>query len=294
MAVSENLVRIASADRSGHAVLDREERIEALERELRVRGERIDELQSALKARDDFLSVAAHELRNPMHALSMQIALIARTMKMRADPAKFDTELAERIELVHVTLRRYVARTTVLLDVSRSLAGMRRLERVQVDLNEIVCEAIALYRSKAIHHRVDLQVECKAPLIGYWDRVAIEQVVENLLSNAIKFGAGAPVIVRAAPIDPQRVCLSVSDSGVGICAADQQRIFAKFEKAVASSYTHGGFGVGLWLVRSLVEAHGGTIQVESAPGKGAVFTVVLPLDEGGAGTSGADRQEAAR
>jgi signal transduction histidine kinase len=294
MAVSDNLVRTAAEERSGDAVLAREERIEALERELRERGERIDELESALKARDDFLSVAAHEMSNPMHALSMQLALITRMMKTRADRPLVDTELADRLQLVHNTLRRYVVRTTLLLDVSRTVAGMRRLERVPVDLHEVVGEAIALYRAKAIHHRVDLQLECKGSLIGRWDRVAIEQVVENLLSNAIKFGAGAPVIVRAALIDPDRVCLSVSDSGVGICAADQQRIFEKFEKAVASSYTHGGFGVGLWLVRNLVEAHGGSIEVESTPGKGSVFTVVLKLDEPAPYMADADRSGAAR
>lgn len=297
-AVSQNLHRATLAQpRRSAGGAERNRRIEALERELQARDERIDELEQALKARDDFLSVAAHELNNPMHALSMQLALITRKMKARVDRAPFDqtpfeTELAEHIDLVHDTLRRYVARTTLLLDVSRAVAGARRVECVAVDLHEVAREAMALYQSKAAHHHVELRLKCHAPLIGYWDRTAIEQIVENLLSNAIKFGASAPVVVQAHMIDPDRVCLSVSDSGIGISETDQARIFAKFETAVASSYTHGGFGVGLWLVRNLVQAHGGAIEVESVPGKGSIFTVVLPIDARGMGASVGQREKA--
>jgi signal transduction histidine kinase len=108
--------------------------------------------------------------------------------------------------------------------------------------------------------------------------MALEQIVTNLLVNAIKYGDGKPIAV-ALQRQGEWARLEVRDHGVGVSAADRERIFQRFEQAVAVQ-SHGGFGVGLWLVRTLVEAHRGFISVDSAPHRGAVFTVRLPIGSG--------------
>jgi signal transduction histidine kinase len=111
--------------------------------------------------------------------------------------------------------------------------------------------------------------------LGMWDRTRIDSVITNLLSNAAKFGRGLPISICARR-EGDRACLEVSDQGIGIPAHEQARIFRKFERAVPERH-YGGFGLGLWIARQAVEAHGGTIQVASAKDEGSTFTVCLPL-----------------
>jgi len=113
------------------------------------------------------------------------------------------------------------------------------------------------------------------PLRGAWDRVRVEQVVTNLISNAFKFGAGRPVEVSIGT-DAGAARLSVRDHGVGIEPHYHRRIFRRFERAVSPS-NFGGLGLGLWVAKEIVDAHAGTISVESTPGQGATFIVMLPL-----------------
>jgi signal transduction histidine kinase len=112
-------------------------------------------------------------------------------------------------------------------------------------------------------------------LVGSWDRARLEQVVTNLLSNAIKYGAGAPIDVRVWR-DGARARLSVRDRGIGLDAAEASRIFERFERAVSARH-YGGLGLGLYIVSRIVEAHGGSVTVDSRRGEGATFTVDLPL-----------------
>jgi signal transduction histidine kinase len=114
-------------------------------------------------------------------------------------------------------------------------------------------------------------------LQGRWDRDRLDQVITNLISNAIKYGAGKPVWISLEAGSTARI--RVHDDGIGIAAADQQRIFERFERPAASANL-GGVGLGLWIARELVLAHGGSISVESTPGHGSTFTVDLPLPSG--------------
>ncbi len=107
------------------------------------------------------------------------------------------------------------------------------------------------------------------------DRTRLEQIASNLVSNAVKYGRGRPISVRVRA-EGARVRLEVEDRGIGIAPGDQERIFGRFERAV-SSRNYAGLGLGLWIVRRIVEAHGGTIAVRSAPGEGSTFTMDLPL-----------------
>src|SRR6185312_3768521 len=229
------------------------------------------ELREAVRARDEFLAIAAHELRSPMHALMLQVAS-AIALARRAG----HEELLHRLERVRVVLDRYVKRATLLLDVSRINAGSVDLRLEELDLAEVLREIIDTYAVEAAFNLVELRLTVPHVLIGRWDRLAMEQVMGNLISNAIKYGDGKPVEIGLEQ-EGDRVRIEVRDYGIGISPEDQARIFGRFEQ-VMTGQARTGFGVGLWLARALIEAHRGSISVASAPGRGAAFTVWLPLD----------------
>lgn len=229
------------------------------------------ELREAVRARDEFLAIAAHELRSPMHALMLQVAsAIALARRGGGD------ELLHRLDRMRVVLDRYVKRATLLLDISRINASNIDLHFEKLDIAEVVRETVETYAVEAAFHRVDIQLSAPAGLHGRWDRLAIEQIVGNIVSNAIKYGDGKPVHVSLGS-DGDGVRLEVKDHGIGISAEHQARIFGRFEQVITGQHRT-GFGVGLWLARALIEAHRGSIAVHSAPGHGTAFTVWLPLD----------------
>lgn len=230
----------------------------------------IEELEASIRARDDFLAIAAHELRNPMHALALQAS-----SALRAAQRSGNADLEARLERLVLTVNRYVQRANVMLDISRINAGRLELSDAQVDLALIVREVVATFEAEAEHHRVtlDLTLPEHARMTG--DPIALEQITTNLVSNAIRYGAGRPVHIELAMLDGGIAELVVRDHGVGISDEDRSRIFGQFERAV-DGQARAGFGIGLWLVRMLVEAHRGTILVDSVKGEGSTFTVRLP------------------
>jgi two-component system OmpR family sensor kinase len=234
---------------------------------------RVAELERDIQARDDLLAVAAHELRNPMHALLLQVSA-ALAVARRAG----NGDLVRRIERVKHITDRYVKRATVLLDVCRIQARRFPLQVENVDFVEVVRDAVESYTPEADFHQSALNVSLPERLEGAWDRLAVEQIVCNLISNAIKYGAGAPVDVRLSAEEGGFVSFEVRDRGIGIAPEDQERIFGRFEQVATPEARRAGFGVGLWVVRSLVEVHGGEISVSSVPERGSTFRVRLPRD----------------
>jgi signal transduction histidine kinase len=242
-------------------------------------------LERAVRARDEFLSIAAHELRNPMHSLLLQVSAAVQVARQHDD-----AQLARRLERVQQIVDRYVKRASLLLDVGRMNAVRQPAHVESVDFAEVVREVCESYVPEAAFHRSSLQLDVPASLSGRWERLALEQIVSNLISNAIKFGAGAPIDILLWQ-EKVMVRFQVRDRGIGIASTDQERIFGRFERLATEPGHPAGAGVGLWLVRGLVDAHGGSITVESAPGKGSAFTVILPLD-GSSATPG-ERHERA-
>jgi two-component system OmpR family sensor kinase len=236
---------------------------------------RIAELEQQLQARDEFLSIAAHELRNPMHSLLLQISAAVQIARQHGP-----NPLVRRLERVQHIVDRYVKRASLLLDVGRMNATRMDPQVESVDLAEVIREVVESYGPEAAFNRSPLSVRIPDTLSGRWDRLALEQVVSNLISNAIKFGAGASIDVTLETKKDKQVQFQVHDRGIGIADADQARIFGRFERLSTKPGHPAGAGVGLWLVRGLVESHGGSISVDSAVGQGATFTVLLPLDAG--------------
>lgn len=245
------------------------------ELEERVR-ERTILLEEAVRSRDEFLLVAAHELRTPLTALQLQLQGLERMVQgtLHSSPSDDERKIPGKIEKAVRSAGRLCALVERLLDVSGLGAEKLPLLREETSLSQVVMETVETFRAKAESAGCQVQLEVADPAIGTWDRSRLEQVVSNLLSNAIKYGGGKPVDVSVAA-DGKVAILKVADQGIGIAEADRERIFGRFERAVSLRH-YGGLGLGLYITRRLVEAHGGTIWVDSSPGAGATFSVELP------------------
>jgi len=255
-------------------VLDISER-RAVEQE---RAQLVAELREAVRARDDFLAVAAHELRTPLTPLRLHLGALQRSIE-RGECGEMDEPAAERLRGKLKGLETALTRTErlvdKLLDVSRLTVGRLQLELEEVDLAQLARETAERMRGELEQAGSALTIDAAAPIVGRWDRTRLDQVVSNLLSNAIKYGAGKPIEVAVGG-DGQRAFLTVRDHGVGIARDEQTRIFDRFER-LEPVRNFAGFGLGLWIVRQVIEAQGGTIELESNPGEGSSFTVKLPL-----------------
>jgi signal transduction histidine kinase/ActR/RegA family two-component response regulator len=226
-------------------------------------------LQEALGARDAFLSIAAHELRTPITTLRLQLDML-REQAQRAGNTRVEPCLDRTLRQTD-RLERLIER---LLDVSRIMSQPLEIERRPTDLSELVGEVAEQLREQASRAGCKLVLRIH-PAVGSWDRDRLEQVVTNLLLNALQYGAGRPVEVSVSATS-QRARLSITDHGIGIAQQDVGRIFERFERAV-SSHHYSGLGLGLFVANQVVQAHGGEIIVDSAPGTGSTFTVILPL-----------------
>jgi signal transduction histidine kinase len=233
----------------------------------------VEELRQAVRARDDFIAIAAHELRNPMTPLlgAAELALAAARSAGKACPPRVTVLL----ELMQTLTRNFIERSTRLLDVSRIEAGNLQLKPCAVDLSALVLSTVGKYETTAARVHSPIELDLQDGIAGTWDRLAVEQVTDNLLSNALKFGAGKAVVVRLRS-QGVTASLDVQDRGIGMAPEQQARIFGRFEQVV-SEHRGGGFGVGLWVANRLVSAMGGQIAVSSCPGEGSTFSVTLPL-----------------
>jgi signal transduction histidine kinase len=227
--------------------------------------------QQAVKLRDDFLSIASHELRTPLTSLALQSDSLRATAARGGVPPA----IVRKVEVIRRNVDRLTQLIATLLDITRIGSGRLELQVERVDLAEVVQDVAVRFEEEAGRAGCELRVEAAPGLVGSWDRLRVDQVVTNLLANALKYGQGRPVEVRAGA-DGDRAVLSVRDHGIGIPLDAQQRIFERFERAVSGRH-YGGFGLGLWIVRRILEEMGGRIRVESEPGVGATFTVDLPV-----------------
>jgi PAS domain S-box-containing protein len=225
------------------------------------------EAKKAIQLRDDFLSVASHELKTPMTALGLHLDSLGRALPR-------SPSMDRRVE----TLRRQVSRlgslVEGLLDVSRISSGRLTLHLESVELMTLVAEMVARMGPEA--ERAGSRIELSGPpsLEGRWDRLRLEQVMVNLLSNAIKYGGGRPIQVSVAERGKAVECV-VRDQGIGIPPEALLRIFQRFERAVSDRH-YGGMGLGLYVTQQIVEAMGGTVSAQSEPGAGTALTVTLP------------------
>jgi PAS domain S-box-containing protein len=252
---------VVGASKTARDITDKKE----MERE---REETRQQLAEALAGRDEFLAVAAHELRSPLNALVLLWQLLERTPGLSVTPAA--RKFMERSRMQLARLSSLVDR---LLDVTRVRFGTFDLSREKFELTGLIREAVNRFAAESSELPISLNLEPR--IEGTWDRLRIDQVVSNLVSNAIKYGNEKPIEITAS-VDGDHAVLTVRDNGDGISSADLDRIFERFER-VSDRSKSAGLGLGLWITKRIVESHDGTVVVESELGKGSTFIVRLPL-----------------
>jgi PAS domain S-box-containing protein len=230
-----------------------------------------EQLAEALRVRDDFLSIAGHELKTPLATLLLQVETLARAV--RRNPRV--PNMAQRLQRAAESGLRLDKLVNQLLDVSRITTGHLQLERQVVNVGALMHTVVDRFEEIAARAGCPLRVHIDPHVVGLVDPSRVEQIATNLLSNAFKYGKGALVEIE---LESRRdlVVLQVIDHGIGIAPEQQHRIFERFERAVAGR-EYGGLGLGLWIARQLAVQMGGTIAVESTVGGGSTFEVELPL-----------------
>jgi signal transduction histidine kinase len=236
-------------------------------------GTLYQQANEALRAREELIAVASHELRTPLTAVMLMVDKLLRTLSRRE--AISPEELVKMGEAMRGSLRRLAGLVESLLD-SRDIGDLRSsLVLENMDIAAVVREVAERFETPAERARCALEVRgADKAVLGRWDRLRIDQILTNLVANALKYGRGKPVEISLES-DAHSVTMTVRDHGIGIADHDVERIFERFERA-APVTNYGGFALGLYITRQLVEAHGGRVRVTSAIGQGSTFVVALP------------------
>ncbi|MGH8384233.1 MAG: hybrid sensor histidine kinase/response regulator [Pseudomonas sp.] len=233
------------------------------------------ELQQAVRMRDDFMSIVAHEVRTPLNGLILETQL--RKMHLaRENAAAFSLDkmhaMVDRDERQIKSLIRLIED---MLDVSRIRTGKLSIRPSRFDLAALVRGLLQNFAQQIEAAEASVSLDAAEPVVGEWDEFRIEQVVSNLLTNALRYGAKSPITVKVYSENGE-ARVEVRDFGIGISEENQQRIFQQFER-VSAKHAVAGLGLGLFISEQIVTAHGGTITVQSRIGEGALFRVCLPL-----------------
>lgn len=230
-----------------------------------------------VRLRDEFLSIASHELKTPLSSLKLQSQLIERDIKngkMNISPPEI---FFDATRIFNRQIERLTELVEAMLDVSRISTGRLTLDKRKVDFAHRLRDILTALQ---IHNEngpplPTILVEAPPQLLMIGDPIRLDQIAENLLTNAIKYGDGKDIQVYLRAEGPEAL-LVVQDHGLGIAPEYKEKIFDRFERAI-SARKISGLGLGLYITRKIVEAHGGTISVKSDLGEGSTFTVRLPL-----------------
>ncbi|MCY1407831.1 Sensor histidine kinase RcsC [compost metagenome] len=233
------------------------------------------ELEQAVRMRDDFMSIVAHEVRTPLNGLILETQL--RKMHLARDNAAAFTldKMHAMVDRDERQIKSLIRLIEDMLDVSRIRTGKLSIRPTRFDLSTLVRDLLHNFSRQIDAAETSVTLDAEQPVIGNWDEFRIEQVISNLLTNALRYGAKSPVTVKVYSEGGQAL-VDVRDQGIGISEENQTRIFQQFER-VSARQAVAGLGLGLFISEQIVTAHGGTITVQSRIGEGALFRVCLPL-----------------
>jgi signal transduction histidine kinase len=236
-------------------------------------------LHEATSGRDEIMAVAAHELRSPLGTLQLILHRLARATDK--DGQLRPEEFAKRVAVMRRQTERIHVLVQNVLDVSARNAELSSLDFEHFDLRDLVHDIVERWCDQAHQVGCELRTGDCDSIHGFWDRLRLEQVLTNLLSNAMKYGAGAPVEVSLQRRDAPGGAVArlvVGDGGIGVPEDHREKIFERYQRAPAPGKMK-GLGLGLYIVREIVQAHGGTIQHQPHPGGGSMFIVEFPVRE---------------
>ncbi|MEO7910090.1 MAG: HAMP domain-containing sensor histidine kinase [Roseiflexaceae bacterium] len=251
------------------AALERE-RLYAAEQRARAQAE------AALRTRDEFLSIAAHELKTPLTTLMGNIDLIQRRARREGGLSERDTR---SIEVATQQARRLKQLIDSLLDLSRLELGQLSIEPEPLDLGQLARRVVEEVQPGLLQHSIICRMPDTAVMID-GDEIRLEQVIQNLLQNAVRYSPNGGRIEVLVAADEQSVLasLQVRDQGIGIAAEALAQLFERFYRVPDTMIEHiHGVGIGLYVVREIITLHGGAVEVASEAGVGSTFTVNLPL-----------------
>jgi signal transduction histidine kinase len=231
------------------------------------------ERQRAIRAREHFISIASHELRTPLAPLRLQVQRLLRGLN-RTPTTLTNHDIIEALLVVDRQAARLTALLENVLDMTRLRLGRLPLRFEDVDAAALVDEVTTSLREALAQGGCSVTIERKGATVGEWDRARLGQVVTNLLTNAIKHGGPSAIEISVSG-ENDLVTIVVRDHGPGVPARERERIFGRFEH-VDGGAPHSGLGLGLYVAREIVEAHGGRLSVNSPPGGGAAFEIDLP------------------
>ncbi|TVT84409.1 hybrid sensor histidine kinase/response regulator [Pseudomonas sp. H3(2019)] len=247
---------------------------EALLKQLRATQ---NELEQAVRMRDDFMSIVAHEVRTPLNGLILETQL--RKMHLARDNAAAFTldKMHAMVDRDERQIKSLIRLIEDMLDVSRIRTGKLSIRPSRFDLVQLTGNLLQNFAPQVESAESSVTFVAPQPVEGNWDEFRIEQVVSNLLTNALRYGAKRPIEVRVYSQDGE-ARMEIRDQGIGISEANQKRIFQQFERVSAKTVV-AGLGLGLFISEQIVAAHGGSITVESKINQGSLFRVCLPLQE---------------
>ncbi len=239
-----------------------------------MHGQDVTDLRKAIVSRDEFLTIASHELKTPLTSLKLQLQMSELLMKPAEMPEALKTHLQSAFSLALRQINSMAALVEDLLDITRIQSGRFEISLNHFDFSELVREVASRLEQPAKSAKSNLELNLDNGLFGNWDRHRMEQVLTNLVSNAIKHAPGSSIRISAM-LTGTRLRLVVEDSGAGIPEDKLAKIFDRFERAAASKNIS-GMGLGLYIVKKIVDVHEGSIKVESQPQKGSKFTIEIP------------------
>lgn len=236
----------------------------------------VEQLRDAVRVRDDFLRVAARSLQTPVTIVGGQLQALSQALGPVLESAQ--PGAVTRLADLGANLDQVTLRISQMLDAARAYSGGLAPSPEFGDLREIVDRVGACLQPMAADAGCVLTVTAPDPVPGVWDNGQLQTVVFSLMMNAIGHGRGKPVEVTLGVSD-HAVSLHIRDFGAGLSPDDQRRIFQRYRRS-ATGDEERGFGLGLWVTKAIIEAHGGSIAVESAPRAGSTFRVCLPMRPG--------------
>lgn len=231
-----------------------------------------DALKDAIRARDEFMSVASHELKTPLTSIKLQTEMILRNMKKDSNDI---SKIVDMLEKTDMNLNRINRLVDDMLDISRFSTGRLTLQKELFDLGHLTLEVIERLSPLISEAHCEVRFNASENVIGDWDRFRMEQVLTNVLTNATKYAAGKPIDVTITS-DGSHAQIKIKDQGKGVAKADHERIFKRFERADSSQHSR-SMGLGLYIVKEIVDMHSGSIKINSEVNQGAEFIIELPL-----------------